>query len=164
MFAPRLSLRRGILSASRYGCAVRRAFFGGQGIEGSLIGAGAMLIDEADENHMPREKEASRAKVGHGHLNDLGLISFIAYFFCILTSASIRSSGLGTIVPDEGILIALLAFIGATCVMLLALAMAEPYMHRHDNHGRMAVLSGFLMVLGPAFCVVENLTGRRIPL
>ena len=96
-------------------------------------------------------------------MSDLGLASLIAYFFCVLTSASIRSNGLGTAVPDEGILIALLAFLGATCFTLLALAMAEPYMLRHDNHRRLAIVSSILLALGPASCVVESVAGISNP-
>lgn len=95
----------------------------------------------------------------HGHLGDLGFGSLVAYFLCLLSSVSVRSGGAGSDLFGEGFLVAFLAFMGAVCLALLFLAMAESYLLRHGNHRRLAFASGVLMALGPVFCVVESATG-----
>lgn len=115
--------------------------------------------DDAGVTRMPRTSEAVRTRKGHGHLHDLGLGALVSYFFCLLASVSIRPGGVGEDVLGDDVLIAFLAFMGATSLMLLFLAMAEAYLLRHDNHRRLALASGVMMALGPACCAIQSAGG-----
>lgn len=96
-----------------------------------------------------------RATRGHGHDGDLGLMCFIAYFFCMSALVSMRSFRFDP-ASDEGALVSFLAFLGSACLTLLFLAMAEPYLlHRHV-HRRLGLVSAVLLFLGPAYCAVES--------
>lgn len=106
-----------------------------------------------------RPEVAPPAKKSHGHLNDVGFGALVSYYFCLLASVSIRSDGLGADSFGDGFIVSFLAFTGATCLMLLFLALAESYLLRHDNHRLLAAASGVLMALGPAVCVFEGVTG-----
>lgn len=98
----------------------------------------------------------ARRGVGHGHGSDVGLSSLTAYFFCMSALVSLRSLRLGGAV-DEGALISFLAFLGAACLTLLFLALAEPYLLRNDMHRRLGMAAAVLLALGPAYCAVESL-------
>lgn len=107
----------------------------------------------------PHNLESFGMKKRHRHLVDLGLSSFMAYFFCVLAPVSIRLGGLEPVIPNDDTLVALLSFLGALCSMLLFLAMVEPYMLRHDNHARLSFISGILLTFGPAASIAEAITG-----
>lgn len=98
---------------------------------------------------------APAAPRGHGHGSDLGLAAFIAYFFCISSLVSARAMRIAP-ATDEDALVAFLAFLGAACLTLLSLALAEPYLLRHNVHGRLAALSVPLLAAGPAYCALES--------
>ncbi|MGV8084290.1 MAG: helix-turn-helix transcriptional regulator [Coriobacteriia bacterium] len=99
----------------------------------------------------------------HGHVGDLGLVSLIAYFFCIAAFVFVRRDGMGEGLSSEGALLAFLAFEGALCLTLLLLGMAGLYFSRHDHRGRLSIISGVLMSMGFAFCAVESFTGFSVP-
>lgn len=117
------------------------------------------LMKRTMSDPVSKTPEIVSKKKGHGHLADLGFASLVAYFFCMFASASIRSEVLDSVVPDEGALVSLLAFVGSACLMLLFLALTEPYMLRHDNHGRLGFVSAVLLIIGPIFQAIENISG-----
>lgn len=104
------------------------------------------------------------AKSGHGHLHDIGFGSLVAYFFCVVASASIRSSSESIGASDNGVLVSILAFAGAVSLALLFLAMADSYLLRHDKHGQLAAASGVLMTFGPLCVAIESAIGAFNPL
>ena len=95
----------------------------------------------------------------HCHLGDLGLVSLIAYYFCIAAFVAVRMGAMGEGLSSEGALIFFLAFEGALSLSLLLLAMAGPYFLRHDHRGRISIVSGVLMSMGFAFSAIESFTG-----
>lgn len=109
----------------------------------------------ANNDNAPLERNEGRS-YGHGHAGDLGLVCFIAYFFCISALVSMRSLRFGS-ASDEGALVSFLAFLGSACLTLLFLAMAEPYLIRRHVHRTLGVVSAVLLFLGPAYCVAESM-------
>lgn len=95
----------------------------------------------------------------HGHIVDVGFASLVAYFFCMMASTSLGSGALWSGAADQGSLVFLLAFVGAACLMLLFLAMAQPYLLRHGDRGRFGLVAGVLLALGPAAQAVGGLAG-----
>lgn len=110
--------------------------------------------EEKKKAPLRRDRSAGRPG-GHGHDGDLGLVCFIAYFFGISALASVRSFRFGP-ASDEAVLVSFLAFLGAACLTLLFLAMAEPYLLRRHIHRRLGFLSAVLLFLGPGYCALES--------
>lgn len=108
----------------------------------------------AHKEHAGLQRDDCKAK-GHGHDGDVGLVCFIAYFFCISALVSMRSLRFGPL-SDEGALVSFLAFLGSACLTLLALAMAEPYLLHRPVHRRLSLVAAVLLFLGPAYCAVES--------
>lgn len=113
------------------------------------------MAGSAQKTKAPLQRDRDRARKGHGHDGDLGLVCFIAYFFCISALSSMRSFRFGP-ASDEAALVSFLAFLGAACLTLLFLAMAEPYLLHRQVHRRLGELSAVLLFLGPAYCAVES--------
>lgn len=92
----------------------------------------------------------------HAHSEDVGFGSLVAFFLSMSAFVSIRSSSLLPATADEGVLLSFLAFTGAACLTLLVLAMAEPYILRHDGRAWLALASGVLMFGGSCICLIEG--------
>lgn len=104
-----------------------------------------------NKNAAPAERP-----VGHGHDGDAGFSCLTAYFFCISALVSMRSLRLG-FSSDDGALVSFLAFLGAACLTLLALALAEPYLIHRKVHRRLGLASAALLALGPLYCAFESI-------
>ena len=126
---------------------------------GPSAGVEEAPFDGAGEKRASCAAEAVAGKSGHGHVHDVGLGALIAYFLCLLASVSIRPGAIGAENIESDILIAFLAFMGAMSLTLLFLALAESYLLRHDDHRRLAFVSGVLMALGPVCCAVQGAMG-----
>lgn len=62
------------------------------------------------------DDSAAMPRGRHNHLSDVGFGAFSAYFFCMLSSVSIRSNGFGAMATDESVVLAFFVFRGCCCL------------------------------------------------
>ena len=105
------------------------------------------------------QQQVPPGRARHAHALDAGMGSLIAYFFCMLSSVSIRLSGKVDGSVDGSVIVSLLVFSGAVSLMLLFLAMSESYLMKHDPYRLMALAAGALMAAGPLVYGIEALIG-----